>query len=103
MIAQMYLLAAVIYSIYAAIPYLNVNAKFHYPIGMLLSVVAGISWITISRNIEKSQIPLYSAYFDLLLTTCFIVIPILFVGYTFNVRQSIGLVLFFVSILLIKA
>jgi membrane protease YdiL (CAAX protease family) len=102
MIAYMYLLAALVYSTYAAIPYLNIDAKYHYPVGVCLSIIAGISWITISRGIAKEQIPLYSAYFDLLLTTCFIIIPILFVGYTFNFKQSIGLILFFISILLIK-
>lgn len=102
MISLCYLGAAVIYSIYAALPFLSIPAKYHYPLGMTLSALAGLCWVTISRNVNSNQISLYGAYFDAILTLLFLFVPIWYTGYNFSAKQSLGVIFIFIGMLLTK-
>lgn len=102
MLTLLFIAAAFIYSLYAYLPFMNLPAKYHYPVGMVFSVLAGLVWVTISRNVHKDSVALYGAYFDMILTACFLAIPLLVNGMTLTPKQGIGIAIMLLGMAITK-
>lgn len=102
MIGILLLSAAIIYSIYAYLPFLDLTGKYHYIFGMILSCLASITWVSISRNVPKDKVILFGAYFDIVLTLCFIMVPFFVHENTLTTRQWVGISVMILGMALTK-
>lgn len=97
MVSLLFVGTAIVYSIYAWLPFLYLNPRLHYAIGMMLSMTAGILWVTISRSVNKDAVVLYGVLFDAILTLCFAIVPLFVNGFTLTRNQSIGLIIMLIG------
>lgn len=97
-----FILAFAVYSIYAALPFLHIQPKYHYMIGICLSVVAGICWTTISRAVAPGQVVIYGMYFDAQLTIAFLITPFFFTGFNLTLVQNIGILVMLIGMVIVK-
>lgn len=102
MINLLFVCAAVIYGMYAYLPFLNLTGKTHYLAGIALSGLASVVWVSISRNVPKDKIILFGAYFDIILTLCFIMVPLFVHENTLTSKQWFGISIMILGMILTK-
>ena len=99
---KLYLLTVVIYSVYATLPFFNLGRTAHYLSGATFAVLGSLIWVSISRSVNKSDIPLYGLYFDALITISFMLTPLLFTGFNFTSKQIAGILMIFTGMIVSK-
>lgn len=102
MVTFSFITAAIIYSISASLPFLKLSAKVQYSISVLLSIIAGLTWTTISRNIHKDKVIIYGAYFDIMLTLIFLAVPLFINGFTLSTKETVGVIFLIIGLLFLK-
>jgi len=96
-----FIVAALSYSVIAALPFV-VSKNIQLMLAVLFGALANICWALITRSIDQSLIPIYSLYYDIMLTLIFLVVPFAFIEFTFSASQIIGALLIVIGIVLIK-
>lgn len=102
MIILFYLLAAVCFSIYACLPFWSLEVKWHYIIGITIGIIANFGWITLSRLVSADQVITAGVIWDLVITACFIFIPVLFFNNSISYKEIVGFSAIFGILLWIK-
>lgn len=101
MLYAYFLLAFISYAISAALPFL-VSKTTQLWIAVGIGIVTNICWTLISRSVSQSDIPIYSLYYDAMLTLTFLVIPFFFITFELTSRQVIGILFVLVGLFLTK-
>lgn len=93
--------AAVSYSILAALPFIT-SKQMHLAFAILFGIVANVCWALISRTIDQSTIPIVGLFYDLMLTIIFLIVPFIFIEFNLSTKQIVGAILIILGIALIK-
>lgn len=96
------LLAGVVYSCYAYLPFLNPSAKTHYAAAAAFAILGAGLWVTLARSVPKESLALYGIYFDAVLTCSFLIVPLAVNGFTLTFWQGIGIACVLVGLVLTK-
>jgi len=96
------LLAGVVYSCYAYLPFLNPSPRAHYSAAAAFAILGAGLWVTLARSVPKEALALYGMYFDAVLTCSFLVVPLLVNGFTLTFWQGIGLATMLAGLILTK-
>lgn len=99
---KLYTLTFIIYCMYAYLPFLNLKGSTHYIGASIFAILGSFLWVTISRSVDKGEITLYGLYFDAVLTLSFLLVPLFAHGFNLNYKQTIGILLILIGILLSK-
>ena len=101
LILTLYIISGIFYSISASLPFW-IAGRNQIILAILLGIGANVSWVMISRNVNKVDIPIYGLYYDVMLTCAFILVPFIFVPFTLTKTQIVGIVLVLLGLILIK-
>lgn len=102
MLPMLFFLTVIVYSLYAFLPFLEATPKVHYVLGILCATIGSMVWVTISRSVDRSQLVLYGAYFDMIITLSFIVVPLIAGGLLISTKQVIGILIMLVGLIIAK-
>lgn len=97
--------AVILYSLSAGLPFISLvsgNPFLHYLLGIVISILTATIWVFISRNTPKDNMVFTGLLYDTLLTTCFIVIPLVLQRKMLQPMQVVGVVLVLVGLILFK-
>ena len=97
-----YILACILYIVSASLPFLNLSASKQYTLASIIAIIAGSCWVAISRSVNKEQVVLYGAYYDVMLTFIFLIVPFFFMGFSLTNRQLIGIIIIFTGLVVTK-
>lgn len=79
------------------------SSKWYYPIGVFFSILANITWLSISKHeVDSSKLLLKGLYWDAMLTLVYLFVPIMFYQAKITFIQSIGVTFVFLGLLLTK-
>jgi drug/metabolite transporter (DMT)-like permease len=101
---MIYLQFALGFLIYQASAYISHLKNFqqtnwYYPLGIGLSVFANYLWLNIAKNsVSSSSTLIYALYWDIMLSLCFVIVPIVFFDVKLTLNLGIGILLILVGI-----
>lgn len=94
-------LAFISYTISASLPFL-VSKTTQLWVAAGIGIVTNICWTLISRSVTQSDIPIYSLYYDAMLTLTFLFTPFFFITFELTSKQVIGILFVLVGLFLTK-
>lgn len=95
----------VTYSLMAIISYSETakSSWFYFPLGILAAIIANVTWLHISKmELDNSALVIKGLWWDSMLTSLYILIPIIFFGARLSGIQIVGLVLVVAGLFLTK-
>jgi hypothetical protein len=96
------LLAWCLYSLSASLPFLGLTTWQKYAAGVAIAIAASIIWTTIALKVPTTSIAYWGLIYDVGLTAVFFAAPLLWTGSTITTPASVGLLLIFVGMGLLK-
>ena len=102
MVYTLLLASALIYSVYAYLPFLSLKALPHYLLGALLAAMGSVVWVTISRTVSKDLLVGYGLIFDAIITLAFVIVPLIAHGLGMGRLQIIACGLILLGVILFK-
>jgi drug/metabolite transporter (DMT)-like permease len=101
LILTLYIISGIFYSISASLPFW-IAWRNQIILAILVGIGANVTWVMISRNVNKIDIPIYGLYYDIMLTSIFILVPFIFIPFTLTRVQILGIVLVLLGLIFIK-
>jgi len=95
------------FSVYAMLAYLSYSehikaSNIYFALGLLLSIVANFIWLTICRlEGNASRLLVKGLLWDIMLTTAYLIVPLMFYQARLTFQQSIGVLMILVGIVLV--
>lgn len=105
MIYIQFLIGLIIYLFMAFASYYDAlkQSKYYFPLGILAAIIANFIWLSIAKSeTNSSALVIKGVLWDLMLTLCYVAVPILFFKTQFTVNQIIGILLMLVGLIFIK-
>lgn len=102
MVALCFFGSFLFYTLAASLPFWNLPAKVQYPLAMSIGLLTSALWTTIARNVAKNSIVVYGAYYDVMLTSVFLAVPLLFTGFTLTTNQTYGILIMILGVVVTK-
>lgn len=105
MILAIFFIGALAYSTTAWMSYYDPikDSSLYFPLGIVMSLIANIGWLTIAKIVSnKDEILIYGAFWDSMIMIAFLAVPLAWFGVRLEMRESIGLALIVVGMLLLK-
>jgi drug/metabolite transporter (DMT)-like permease len=101
LILTLYIISGIFYSISASLPFW-ITGRNQILLAILVGIGANVTWVMISRNVNKIDIPIYGLYYDIMLTSVFILVPYFFIPFTLTRIQIVGIMLVLLGVYLTK-
>lgn len=101
-----FLWAIPIYIMAASLPLFlaenKLNYSYYYALGFILAGIGACLWLTLAKGLNASQISLWGLKWDVMITVCYVLTPMMFVRQELTTQNIIGMVFAFVGIILLK-
>lgn len=97
-----YILTILLYGVYASVPYWNLDNKTSVALCVGMSAIGGLLWGLIQSKSNLQDISLNGLMFDLIITSCFFVVPILIFKQNISSQGYFGVLFILTGIVLIK-
>lgn len=97
----LFLVAVILYSYSAALPYL-VKTSTQLIIAPIIGILTALTWVGIARSISPTEVPWYGIIYDVLLTSCFFIVPYFFIPFNLKIINITGVLLVLVGLVLLK-
>jgi len=105
MILAIFFIGALAYSTTAWMSYYDPikASSLYFPLGILMSLVANIGWLTIAKIVpNRDDILIYGAFWDSMIMIAFLAVPLLWFEVRLETRESVGLSLIVLGMLCLK-
>lgn len=79
------------------------ETKFFFPAGIAFAIIANFIWLSIARATpEASVLLMRGLYWDVMLTSCYLLVPFVLFGAKVALLQALGIALIILGIILTK-
>lgn len=96
-----FIIAGLSYALSASLPFI-VTKNVQMAIAVCIGIVTNVCWVTISRAVPQTDIPLYGLAYDAMLTMMFLIMPYFFIKFELSTTQSVGIAMVLIGLYLVK-